>query len=329
MALLATIADALPSASSSSWSAKTTPIIAALALASGSAAFIAHLDPAAWFSPPAFSKPADPTPFDVRFFPGSVSHSLLLGSSPARLVESLTPELERKLQQAKGLLAVKLQALDWQPPALDQSANPGVASVPLPRSRPIEANLEMAASSVAAQVDKRTLLQKLSDLFPPRITLASLAPDGGLVSSGPDLTSLGYDNLTAVYDISARVVYLPNGSKLEAHSGFGRLIDDPNHVSERMVGATPPAVYDLKPRERLFHGIEAIRMIPVDGNATLGRSGLLAHSYMLGPNGDSNGCVSIKDYERFLKAFKDGEIKRLVVVPSLDSAVLASRTSSS
>ena len=93
-----------------------------------------------------------------------------------------------------------------------------------------------------------------------------------------------------------------------------------------MVGATPPAIYDLKLRERLFHGIEAIRMIPVDANATLGRSGLLAHSYMLGPNGDSNGCVSIKDYERFLRAFKDGEIKRLVVVPRLENAVLASRT---
>ena len=50
-----------------------------------------------------------------------------------------------------------------------------------------------------------------------------------------------------------------------------------------------------------------------------GRSGLLAHSFMLGPNGDSNGCVSIKNYERFLKAYTDGEVNRLVVVPSLRS----------
>src|SRR5690348_394230 len=217
MALLATTADAPPSASSNSWSDKTTPIVAALALAFGSAALIAHLDPAAWFSPPAFSKPADPLPFDQRFFPGSSSRSVLLGSSPERFVESLPPEFERKVQEAKGLLARKLQALVWQPPALDQSANPNVGSVPLPRSRPTEANLELAASSPAAQVDNRTLLQKLSDLFPARITLASLAPDGGLVGSRPDLSSLGYDNLTAVYDISARAVYLPNGSKLEAH----------------------------------------------------------------------------------------------------------------
>jgi hypothetical protein len=68
-------------------------------------------------------------------------------------------------------------------------------------------------------------------------------------------------------------------------------------------------------------------MIPVDENGALGRSGLLAHSYMLGPNGDSNGCVSIKDYERFLKAFNNGEIKRLVVVVSLSDRVSAARRS--
>ena len=34
-------------------------------------------------------------------------------------------------------------------------------------------------------------------------------------------------HLAAVYDISARTVYMPNGLKLEAHSGFGSLTDDP------------------------------------------------------------------------------------------------------
>ena len=45
-----------------------------------------------------------------------------------------------------------------------------------------------------------------------------------------------------------------------------------------------------------------------------GRTGFLAHSYMLGPNGDSNGCVSFKDYDAFLAAYSSGEIKRLAVV---------------
>ena len=39
----------------------------------------------------------------------------------------------------------------------------------------------------------------------------------------------------------------------------------------------------------------------------MARSGLLAHSYMLGPNGDSNGCVSFRDYNAFLQAYRNGE----------------------
>jgi hypothetical protein len=233
--------------------------------------------------------------------------------------------------QAKGLLAEKLRSQGSRAVPADESAPSIVTTVPLPRSRPAEANLESNNVLAAAQSDNRTLLQKLSDLLPAPITLASLAPDGGgLFRSGPDLASLGYDSFTAVYDISARAVYLPNGAKLEAHSGYGSLMDDPGHVSERNVGATPPHVYDLKPREKLFHGVQALRMIPVGDNDTLGRSGLLAHSYMLGPNGDSNGCVSIKDYDRFLSAFTNGEVKRLVVVPSLGEGMsVATRRSTS
>jgi Protein of unknown function (DUF2778) len=48
-----------------------------------------------------------------------------------------------------------------------------------------------------------------------------------------------------------------------------------------------------------------------------GRDGILAHTYMLGPNGASNGCVSFKDYAAFLDAFDRGEITRLVVVERL------------
>ena len=48
-----------------------------------------------------------------------------------------------------------------------------------------------------------------------------------------------------------------------------------------------------------------------------GRSGILAHSYLLGPSGQSNGCVSFSDYPAFLDAFLRGEVKRLVVVERL------------
>src|SRR5207247_6807857 len=171
----------------------------------------------------------------------------------------------------------------------------------------------------------RTMFEKLADLVPMRFTLASLTPGDGLLGERKDLTALGYDNLTAVYDISARTVYLPNGSKLEAHSGLGSLMDNPTHVDQRMVGATPPNVYDLKPREKLFHGVAALRMTPVGEGETHGRSGLLVHSYMLGPNGDSNGCVSIKEYDRFLPAYQTGEDNRPVVVPGLPHGLTASQ----
>ncbi|PPD15811.1 MAG: hypothetical protein CTY30_08370, partial [Methylocystis sp.] len=127
-----------------------------------------------------------------------------------------------------------------------------------------------------------------------------------------------FDRYTAVYDISSHTVYLPSGAKLEAHSGLREHLDDPRYVHLRMRGATPPHVYDLKPREALFHGVEALRLTPVGGEgAIFGRAGLLAHTYMLGPNGDSNGCVSFRDYQAFLRAYKNGEVRRLAVVAHL------------
>ncbi|MCP4559763.1 MAG: DUF2778 domain-containing protein [Bosea sp.] len=120
---------------------------------------------------------------------------------------------------------------------------------------------------------------------------------------------------TAVYDISARVVYLPNGERLEANSGLGDMMNDLRFVHVRMKGPTPPHVYNLTEREALFHGVRAIRMHPVGGSGKIfGRAGLLVHNYLLGPRGDSNGCVSVKDYDRFLQSFLRGEIKQLVVV---------------
>jgi hypothetical protein len=128
------------------------------------------------------------------------------------------------------------------------------------------------------------------------------------------------DGHTAIYDIVARKVYLPNGQRLEAHSGFGNYLDDPRYVSEKDRGPTPPNVYDLSLREELFHGVRAIRLTPVGGGNMFGRDGMLAHSYMLGPAGQSNGCVSFSDYPTFLNAVLSGEINRLVVVEHLAAA---------
>jgi Protein of unknown function (DUF2778) len=134
-----------------------------------------------------------------------------------------------------------------------------------------------------------------------------------------DDVALPEDGRTAIYDITARAVYLPNGRKLQAHSGLGGFMDNPRHVHLRMRGATPPNVYNLSLRERPFHGVRAIRLNPVDGGRMYGRAGILAHTYMLGPNGQSNGCVSFSNYSEFLNAYLKGEVARLVVVERLET----------
>ena len=125
----------------------------------------------------------------------------------------------------------------------------------------------------------------------------------------------------AIYDIERGMVYLPDGEKLEAHSGIGPMRDNPAFVRWRNRGPTPPHIYDLTLRESPFLGVQAIRLTPAGGDAAVyGRDGFLAHTYMLGRRGDSNGCVVFKDYHRFLAAFKKGQIKRLVVVRRLKEA---------
>ena len=112
---------------------------------------------------------------------------------------------------------------------------------------------------------------------------------------------------------------MPNGEKLEAHSGLGDKLDDPRYVNLKDRGPTPPNVYDLALRSPLFHDVQAIRLNPVGGDSMFGRDGILAHTYMLGANGQSNGCVSFKNYSAFLHAYLRGEVDRLVVVPHLGS----------
>jgi len=79
-----------------------------------------------------------------------------------------------------------------------------------------------------------------------------------------------------------------------------------------------PNVYELALREKTFHGVQALRLKPVGGGNIFGRSGLLAHTYMLGPKGESNGCVVFKNYNAFLQAFQNGQVKRLIVVDNLN-----------
>jgi hypothetical protein len=198
-------------------------------------------------------------------------------------------------------------------------------AAPPDRSASAQQSGKASRSAVAAPADSRNFFEKLLGLGQTAGTTAAYpAPEGRSGAKGlgfffpSGAPPSGYDKWTAVYDISARTVYLPNGTRLEAHSGYGDRLDDPRHVSERGRGATPPHLYELEPREASFHGVAALRLKPVGSGDLFGRAGLLAHSYMLGPNGDSNGCVSFKDYEAFLRAYQSGQIKRLAVVAKLN-----------
>jgi hypothetical protein len=202
----------------------------------------------------------------------------------------------------------------------------GLAS--LPRPNPLRV-AQPGAAGTAKQSDEASAPEAGSkttifgDLFakifgkPSPVRLAYATADDGQLG-GAELVTSRYDQWTAVYDISGHTVYMPDGTKLEAHSGFGTSLDDPGAVSVRDRGPTPPNIYSLALREKPFHGVRAIRLIPVDNEKALGRTGLLAHRFMMGPNGDSNGCLSVKDYDAFLQAYMSHQIKHLVVVARLD-----------
>jgi len=183
------------------------------------------------------------------------------------------------------------------------------AAAPVPRDAPKRQNARVA------------MLPSPANPLPVA-PASSGAPSKAMPAAGArsDEIWASHGNKTAIYDISAKTVYLPNGEKLEAHSGLGEHMDDLRSVTKRMKGVTPPNVYELTERERLFHGVRAVRLNPVDRDRMFGRAGMLVHSYMLGPNGDSNGCISVKDYPRFLNAFLNGEIERVVVVDRLGDA---------
>jgi hypothetical protein len=191
------------------------------------------------------------------------------------------------------------------PEARKPAATARIAPIPLPRPKPLLSKIAQAPMETPA----------------PRIASVAAAPVLEKRESRPAPPVLsGSLSRTALYDITGSVVYMPNGERLEAHSGFGHRRDNPRFINVRNLGPTPPNVYKLTLRERLFHGVRAVRMTPVDENAMFGRDGMLAHSYMLGESGQSNGCVSFKDYERFLQAFLKGQVDRIVVVRNLDEA---------
>ena len=286
---------------------------------------------------PALANTSAAISFNDRFGTRSTLDSAFIFYPSRPAVRGGRTDFNAEFAHIQGSLTEQLRDTQTDEPAQSGPSSPAaptVAAIPMPRSRPVEASSQVNDPSTApapvAQAEERSLWQKMTDWVPGRVQLASLEPNGGILpGTGPSLRTLGYDSTTAVYDITARTVYMPDGTKLEAHSGLGSLMDDPSRVNARNAGATPPGIYEMKPREKLFHGVPALRMTPVDGSDTFGRVGLLVHSYMLGPNGDSNGCISVKHYDKFLAAYRSGTIKRIAVVVSIKDVQSASTRSAS
>jgi hypothetical protein len=248
----------------------------------------------------------------------SPSHPKDMDRLPASAVEEAPPP---SAVVASASPAVAVEAA----PSPAGQAVPAVPAVSSPRPKPAAAakNDRPRLASVApttvppAVRDPRSVEKLFDKVIRPEPKNAGDRDDDVVGSvtayANPELPR-GDDHRTAVYDIAGHTVHLPNGERLEAHSGLGANYDNPASYRLRMRGVTPPNVYRLSMRERLFHGVAAIRLTPLDPAAMNGRDGMLAHTYMLGPRGESNGCVSFRDYSKFLAAFRRGEITRMIVV---------------
>jgi hypothetical protein len=266
-------------------------------------------DPPSQDAPPAFANVPLPPIRDVPVVVASVEPAPTPTPVPA-----LAPVPDVPVAQADVPLPPSRPAIDIP------VASPPSRRVALRPAPTRTASQAIVANLAPPTTDNRNFVQKLLNLptQAPGQVLAYAKPEDDGFSVVPNYARPTVPPLAqgraAIYDISAHTVYLPDGEQLEAHSGLGNHIDDPNSANEKNRGATPPHIYDLTLREQPFHGVQALRLTPVGGGNMYGRVGLLAHTYMLGPSGQSNGCVSFRDYRRFLQAYQSGAITHLVVV---------------
>jgi hypothetical protein len=284
-----------------------------------------------FYPPPAAERDKGPrlrAPFPRRDVDEGAREAAALAAQGDARRASVLPQVE--VAPPSGDIAAAFDLFDPEPtsvaalvparPGPPQSARASVAeadNVAPPSSR-LPRGLHIAALRDSADAAAKPVLPQVADATPAAPSaltsflrkLFSHEPTSDSPNAAP-----AADGHTAIYDIEAHTVYLPDGTRLEAHSGMGRIMDDPHYVNERDRGATPPNVYDLALREELFHGVQAIRLKPVNDDKMFGRDGILAHPYMLGASGQSFGCVSFKDYPQFLMAFESGAVDRIVVVP--------------
>ncbi len=198
-----------------------------------------------------------------------------------------------------------------------------LSEIPLPEAKPALETVVIEKPVVEEKPVARTKREEAKDkdkedvalVKPERSLFGDLFKNKGNSTGWP-----GRGTRVAIYDVSNATVYMPDGTKLRAHSGIGKMRDNPRYEHVKMTGPTPAGIYRLKMRERRFHGVEAIRMTSIDGRDPKNRTGLLTHTNLLRGQKGSHGCVAFQNYEPFLNAFKRGRVTMLVVVPELPSS---------
>ena len=280
-------------------------------------------------------------------FAGATSSLVVAAVSPP--AAEAEPDAPPVVVAAGAPDASEIVTAPQQTAVLEAAPPPATSSLAPPRRQPTAASAAPAprpgglrlasvpAPDAAAPREEPSAVQRLFAALTPAArqddvtgSISAYAPADHLPRQ--DSLPRKDDHRTAVYDIVGRTVHMPNGERLEAHSGLGKGFDNPAFSHVRMRGPTPPQTYRLTMRERLFHGVAAIRLTPIGEETMHGRDGMLAHTYMLGPRGESNGCVSFKDYAKFLAAFRRGEVTHMIVVARLTgspASVIAARRATS
>lgn len=258
----------------------------------------------------------------------------------AAMIEAAFARAERSVEQEKAitgqptmvtaLVADVSARKDIQPFGLvmakpEVTAEENILSqIPLPEAKPA---LETVAIEQKPVVEEKPVARNKRETAREKAKeeVAYAKPDrslfGDLFKGGSSGTGWpGKGTKVAIYDVSNATVHMPDGTKLRAHSGIGKMRDNPGYEHVKMTGPTPAGIYRLKMRERRFHGVEAIRMTSIDGRDPKNRTGLLTHTNLLRGQKGSHGCVAFQNYEPFLNAFKRGQITMMIVVPEIPSS---------
>src|SRR5258708_13351690 len=170
--------------------AKAAFAFAAIAMASVLAASITDVDLAGWIPKPASANVADGssvagrnpsvaglTSFDDRFGSGAASNGSVISYPSRPVARSLRADFDAEFGHIESLLIGKLR--DGSGASNPPASSAETASVPMPRSRPVEANLQARNDPPPPQPapsDSRTAFQNLADPIPMPFTPSSLTP---------------------------------------------------------------------------------------------------------------------------------------------------------